>query len=337
MSFFYGGFPGMGFPGSMGIGNQYGWGGGFGSFAGFSGMQRFASPFSAFNPYGSYARAGSSSYMPNLQIGEKGYGYDVNWSQSGAWNPWSNASAYASHRSIYEYEKNQAVDYKFQLGQQVHNKDVQTSVQTILVDPVIFDLNGDGKLDVTAEDNSSKNVNDRYSTTSTSSGNRRITTTTHEWDTLKDWNNKIDFDVNGDGAMDRTQWLKSGTNDGFLTYDVNNDGKVSGNELMNESSIEGKANVYKSGWEKARALGDKDGDGILKGDELNSFSMWVDKNGDGVTDTGEMQFLKDMGICEVNTTEGSFVRRKEIGQESYAYSSSSGGRYGNPYGGGWYF
>lgn len=342
------GIQGFGFAGgAYGIGGFGGFGGMSGAYGGFHGMNQFANLFGGQNYSNSFAQSGSTSYVPNLQIGQHGYGQDSSWSrsvsESGQQNMWggeyNRAEAGAYQNTMYEYDKQKAVDYHFQQGQQWHNKDVQQTRTERSYDPVILDLNGDGQLDVTGKDNSLQNVNHKYSTdVNVQRSNRRETTTTtktHEWDTQKDWNNKINYDVDGDGKTDRTEWMKKGSQDGLLVWDANKDGKITGNELMNESTIDGKQGAYKSGWEKTLALGDANKDGKIDANEMKNFSVWVDKNGDGVTDAGELQTAQQMGIMELNPQEGSFTRRKEIAQESGSYANAYSGGYdafGNSWG-----
>jgi len=293
---YFGGINQFGFMGMSGMYGMNMWGG-QGIWGGYGGMRNFSRMFSPQGNYssnysqsyspGNYSQSGSSSYVPNLQIGESGYGRDQSWSRSssvsGNYGPFggnynrSEAGAYSD--TLYQYDKQKAVDYKFdtQLGRR---------------DPVILDLNGDGQLDVTGAGG-----------------------------------NKINYDVNGDGITDRTEWMKKGSQDGLLVYDNNKDGQITGNELMNETSINGQANTYKNGWEKTLALGDKNKDGKLTGEELNGFSVWVDKNGDGKTDEGELQSAAQRGIIDIDSKEGSFTRRQQIANESSSYSKSYSGGY----------
>ena len=293
--------------GFMGMGGMYGmsgmnmWGGFPGIFGGFGGMRQYSKMFSPWgtqsNNYsqsyspGKFSQSGSSSYVPNLQIGQSGYGRETSWSRSqsstGTYGPfsgsYSNTNSGSYSDTLYQYDKQKAVDYKFesQLGRRVVRRD-----------PVILDLNGDGKLDVTGRGGS-----------------------------------KINYDVNGDGITDRTEWMKKGSQDGLLAYDANHDGKITGNELMNETSIDGKQNTYKSGWDKMLALGDKNKDGKLTGDELKGFSVWTDKDGDGITDAGELQSAAKTGLVEIDSKEGSFTRRRQVAHESSSYSNTQKGGY----------
>lgn len=319
------GMQGYGMQGMQGYGMQ-GMHGGFGGYQpnyGYRGMRNMGYEF-----LGRGEALYNTSTMPNLGIGERGYGYGntrVSTDVYASRNPYYGSyNSYDQHSStpIYEYDKQKAVDYHFQVGQKYHNVDKQTTTKSRYIDPVILDLDGNGKLDVTGRDNSSVNANHKESTSKRTylTGRRgdytrhKETTTTKEWDTYKDWNKKINYDVDGDGKTDRTEWLKKGTKDGFLVMDVDGDGKITGNELMNESTIKGKTNQFKTGFEKASFYGDADKDGNISGDELNKFSVWVDKNGDGITDTGELSSMKDMGIVGIDTKEGSFTRAKQVGQ-----------------------
>jgi len=96
---------------------------------------------------------------------------------------------------------------------------------------------------------------------------------------------------------ERTQWM-AGTGDGMLVWDHNNDGIISdGTELMSEFDAEGNV-AFADGWEKLSHYFDTDGDGIIKGSELNGLKMWVD-DGDAKTEAGELMELADYGIFSI--------------------------------------
>lgn len=234
-------------------------------------------------------------------------------------------------KAVYEYTEHKAWDYKFQTGQKVHQTE-QTASQRIEIlpnrDPVILDLNEDGELGVTGADNSQRRINEKQTSTNSVavSGDRRITTTTtqKEWDLLVNWDKKIDFDVNGDGSTDRTEWLKKGGGDGFLVMDADGDGKINGRELMNETGLDGEQNKYQSGWDKVRSLFDGNDDGVLEGDELKSLKIWADENGDGKTDAGELKSLDELGIVKIDTQTGSFTKKKLVGYETIHHRDEIG-------------
>ncbi len=152
--------------------------------------------------------------------------------------------------------------------------------------PVILDGNGDGQIDTTGKGG-----------------------------------NKINFDLNADGKADQTEWMKPGSQDGMLVSDFNGDGQINdGRELMRKTGEDGTQNKYQSGWDKVSKLFDKNHDGHVNGQELNGLQMWNDKNGDGKTDQGEMQSVRQMGISSIDlpqngSTDSSFTRN---GQQNLA-------------------
>ncbi|MBM3461148.1 MAG: hypothetical protein FJX76_03505 [Armatimonadetes bacterium] len=231
-------------------------------------------------------------------------------------------------KPIYAYDTFKAEDYHFQQGTTTNHVAVASSTQTRFIDPVIIDLDGDGKLGVTGRTNTSEIIADSTAVaTSVSQQGRRIdttTTSTRSWTTRDNWNDKIDFDVNADGNVDRTEWLKTGTGDAFLVTDLNNDGQINGRELMNETGINGEQNKYKGGWDKARDLFDANKDGVLEGNELSNLKVWNDKNGDGRVDSGEMKSLSEAGIVKIDTNDGTVTRQRLTGYQSVPRQEVSG-------------
>lgn len=129
-----------------------------------------------------------------------------------------------------------------------------------------------------------------------------------------DWDGKLNvqggqriaFDINGDGIVDVVhEW---NTRDGQLVYDANGNGIVDdGREIMNETGIDGEQNKYGFGWQKARDLFDVDADGVIDGDELEGVSIWIDSNGDGVTDACELRSAIELNIVAIDTVNGAFT------------------------------
>jgi hypothetical protein len=144
---------------------------------------------------------------------------------------------------------------------------------------------------------------------------------------------RIRFDINGDGIMDTVhEW---NTKDAQLVYDANGNGKIdNGREIMNETSITGKQNAYKNGWEKTRDIFDKDKNGIVDGAELDKARFWTDANGNGKVDDGEMKTAKEMNIVSIDTKNGKFVTKEKVG-EMHGFTGAWGGRFGGGWGGGW--
>jgi hypothetical protein len=107
------------------------------------------------------------------------------------------------------------------------------------------------------------------------------------------------------GNKNQNEWTKPWDSktggDGLLAWDQDGDGKItSGKELFGHVDSDG-TNKYSNGYDKLRANFDKDGDGVIRGEELKGLKVWEDRNGDGTTQKGELVDLASRGIRELNT------------------------------------
>ena len=114
----------------------------------------------------------------------------------------------------------------------------------------------------------------------------------------------IRFDWNDDGKADRTGWV--GRDDGFLVYDRDRDGTVSGAE---ELSFLGDKEGAKSDLDGLSAL-DSNSDGIFSAedDAFADFRVWQDRNSNGRSDNGELMTLAEAGVESI-TLAGEAVDR----------------------------
>jgi len=140
----------------------------------------------------------------------------------------------------------------------------QTGVTTYsFITPIVLDLNGDG-----------------------------IQTTTMQ--------NGVTFDIDADGKVDKTAWAARG--DGLLVRDVNKDGIINdGSELFGSATKLVDGTRAADGYKAMRAM-DSNKDGLLTSmdAQFGELMVWVDKNGDGVSNAGEMFSLNDMGISSLS-------------------------------------
>jgi Ca2+-binding RTX toxin-like protein len=108
------------------------------------------------------------------------------------------------------------------------------------------------------------------------------------------------FDIKGSGFKNHVGWV--GADDGFLAIDVNGDGKIDqAKELSfalwtdapNDSDMDG-----------LRAVFDTNRDGKISSadEQFSKLRIWQDKNGDGVTDAGELKTLAQAGIANLSLT-----------------------------------
>ncbi len=96
-------------------------------------------------------------------------------------------------------------------------------------------------------------------------------------------------------------WDKKKGGDGILAWDVDGDGKItSGKELFGHVDLDG-SNKFSNGYQKLAKYFDKDGNGRVEGRELKGLKIWEDRDGDGVTDKGELVSLSSRGINQLST------------------------------------
>ena len=101
----------------------------------------------------------------------------------------------------------------------------------------------------------------------------------------------VGFPLRGWGPTGRWQWIKPET--GLLVWDPDGGGTVaSGAQLFGGYTWE---LFWKNGYEPLAVL-DADGDGSLRGAELDGISAWFDRDSDGVAAPGEVVTLSALGV-----------------------------------------
>ena len=110
--------------------------------------------------------------------------------------------------------------------------------------------------------------------------------------------NKVRFDMNGDGIADKTGWIEQG--DAFLALDRNGNDKI---DDIKEISFVADKEGAKTDLEGLAAF-DSNADGQLNGDDARfaEFRLWFDNNGNGQTDAGELLSLAQAGVVSVSLT-----------------------------------
>ena len=129
--------------------------------------------------------------------------------------------------------------------------------------PLVLDLNGDGVQTVSAEQG-------------------------------------VEFDLLATGTKQTVGWVDK--HDGLLAMDLNGDGQInSGAELFGDHTQLADGSLAKDGW-AALAAQDSNADGVIDTMDANfdKLRVWVDANGDGITDAGELQTLDEVHIASIN-------------------------------------
>ncbi len=104
----------------------------------------------------------------------------------------------------------------------------------------------------------------------------------------------VRFDLAGDGLNRRWPWVKPTT--GILVWNPKHTGKItSGLQLFGSVTW---WLFWKDGYGPLAAL-DNDHNGWLEGAELKGIAVWFDRNGDGVSQPGEVVPLASLGIRRI--------------------------------------
>jgi tetratricopeptide (TPR) repeat protein len=112
---------------------------------------------------------------------------------------------------------------------------------------------------------------------------------------LEDRTASVAFDADGSGLKRRWTWVTKDA--GWLVYTPRGQSKV-------ESALQMFGSVsfwlfWDNGYQALAAL-DDDGDGMLRGKELESLAIWHDADGNGVCDPGEVKPLSAHGIAALS-------------------------------------
>lgn len=109
------------------------------------------------------------------------------------------------------------------------------------------------------------------------------------------------FDHAADGFAERTGWVGAG--DGFLVRDLDGNGLIdSGAELFGSETRLADGTQAANGFEALKALdGNNDGQIDAKDAAFASLKIWIDANGDGYSQSGELVSLLDVGVTSIAT------------------------------------
>ncbi len=108
---------------------------------------------------------------------------------------------------------------------------------------------------------------------------------------------QVFYDLDGDGFVEHAGWTSQ---EGFLVHDANGNGVID-----NQSEMFGE-DATGSAWDKLTAY-DTNGNGSVEGAERDALRIWIDANGNGRTDTGELKTLQQAGVAaNDNAIDGAY-------------------------------
>lgn len=118
------------------------------------------------------------------------------------------------------------------------------------------------------------------------------------------------FDMNGDGSPDQQGWASR--RDGFLVIDRNANGRIDNASELSFLAEDATAKSSLAGLAKLDSNEDKL---IDKSDaRFGELRVWVDANGNGVTDASELKSLVDLGIKSVGLDARNLSKSVKPGQ-----------------------
>ena len=132
------------------------------------------------------------------------------------------------------------------------------------IDPLVFDLDGDGITTVSIDDSNAF------------------------------------FDLDNNGFAEKTSWI--GAKEGLLVYDKNGDGIINGgNELFGDRTLMKDSKTLASSGFTALAEYDNNKDGKIDSNDAiyTLLRIWQDSDGDGIASAGELKQLVDLGIVSI--------------------------------------
>ena len=147
---------------------------------------------------------------------------------------------------------------------------------TYPVDPLIFDLDGDGIETVSVKDG-------------------------------------VNFDFDNNGFAEKIGWV--GADDGLLVRDLNGNGNIdNGGELFGDLTAIADGINAVNGFEALKAF-DGNGDGIIDSRDsiYAELKIWQDKNLNGMVDEGELSSLREAGIAAIGLDYSNINERDAQG------------------------
>ncbi|MGV0960374.1 MAG: Ig-like domain-containing protein, partial [Limnohabitans sp.] len=107
------------------------------------------------------------------------------------------------------------------------------------------------------------------------------------------------FDIDNNGTPEHVGWVDK--RDGLLVLDRNGDGVINhGGELFGNNTVLANGSKAANGWAALADL-DSNADGVVdaKDARFAELRVWVDSNGDGVSNQGELHSLAEEGIASI--------------------------------------
>ncbi|WP_211253596.1 calcium-binding protein [Alkanindiges illinoisensis] len=136
----------------------------------------------------------------------------------------------------------------------------------------------------------------------------------------------VHFDLDGNGFAENTSWVSA--SDGFVTLDLNNNGKIdNGSELFGTDTKLANGNKAADGF-AALAQYDANQDHIINNQDtvFSQLRIWKDTNQDGISQSTELYSFADLSIKSINlnaTVENVTDSNKVVHTNLSSYTQTS--------------
>jgi hypothetical protein len=139
---------------------------------------------------------------------------------------------------------------------------------------------------------------------------------------LTDWNNGVNFDLNGDGTAEHVAWTAAGSDDAWLALDRNGNGRIDdGTELFGNYTPRAMMEMPDNGFS---ALTEYDfprngghQDGVIDSSDavFTSLLLWQDVNHNGFSEANELHTLPSLDVTAIHLDYRWSIRTDKYGNE----------------------
>ena len=131
---------------------------------------------------------------------------------------------------------------------------------------------------------------------------------------------RVLFDIDGDGQVEWTNWTSSDQRDAFLARDLDGNGMIdSGRELFGDATLLADGSTAPHGYIALAELDQPEnggnGDGYLDDSDVafDDLLLWLDRNQDGISQSSELRRVGDSILKSVDLRFRSFTREDHVG------------------------